>query len=56
MEDQGEYVLAESKQKKTQAFSNPIEILVIVMNHLWRIMSQSSVHITKTTLSSHLSK
>lgn len=56
VEDRGKCALAELKQKKTQASSNPIEILVIVMNRPWRILSQSSLHITKTALSSHLPK
>lgn len=43
-------------RKRQRPLLTLIDPLVIVINHLWRILSQSSSHITKTTLSSDLPK
>lgn len=60
MEDWGECALAELNQKKKKKRQRPlpdfIEPLVIVIEYLWRILSQSSLHITKTVVSSYLPK
>lgn len=57
MEDGGECALAELNQKKRQRpLPDFIEPLVIVIKYLWRILSQSSLHITKTILCSYLPK
>lgn len=42
------------KKKRQRPLPDFIEPLVIVIEYLWRILSQSSLHITKTVVSSYL--
>lgn len=44
------------KKKRQRPLPDFIEPLVIVIKYLWRILSQSSLHITKTIVSSYLPK